>query len=78
MSRTDRHRPHRVQLADPLEQNWYFFDQGLNWGWAKIPVHRTCGDRWCGMHYQRIEENRHRRHEEQRRGRDVVKGDEWE
>lgn len=78
MSRTDRHRPHQVQLDDPLEQNWYWFDQGLNWGWRKIPIHRTCGDYWCGMHYHRIEENRKRRHDEQRRVRDAVKGGEWE
>lgn len=78
MSRTDRHRPHWVQQADPLERNWYWFHQGLNWGWSKTLLHRTCGDRWCGMHYYRIEENRQRRHGDTRRARDAVKGGDWD
>lgn len=75
MSRTDRHRPHQVQVDDPYEQRWYWFDQGLNWGWAKTPYYRTCNCRWCGMHFWRIQENRQRRHDERRRARLAVKGD---
>lgn len=78
MAHTDRHRPQRVQLADPLEQDWYWFDQGLAFGWVRMPWYRTCGCRWCGMHFWRIEENRRRRHTEQRMARDVIKGGDWE
>lgn len=78
MSRTDRHRPHWVQQADPLEQNWYWFHQGLTWGWHQVLLHRTCGDRWCGPYYYRKAENRQDRHEAQRQARDAVKGGEWD
>lgn len=74
MSRTDRHRPHRVQEADPFEQNYYWFERGQNWGWDKIFLHRTCNCRWHGMYYLRTQENRQRRHQDQRRARQALKG----
>lgn len=78
MARTDRHRPHWVQLADRLEQNWYWFDQGNRFGWRKILIHRACGDRLCGGYYWRKESNRRGRHQAQRQAREVVKGGDGE
>lgn len=77
MSRTDRHRPEGVQAADPLEQNFFWHDQGGHWGWVQVFYHRTCGCHLCGMRLWRTQENRRRRHEDQRRARDAVKGVEW-
>ncbi len=77
MSRTDRHRPHQVQVADQAEQNFYWFDSGGSWGWTKAFHHRTCGCRLCGGYYWRKESNRKRRHEDRRKARKVLKGAEW-
>jgi len=80
MSRTDRHRPERVQVDDPFEQRWYWFDQGGSWGWRKVPWYRVCNCRtWycCGSTWRRVE-NRQRRHQAQRLARNVVKGADWD
>lgn len=77
MSRTDRHRPHWVQQADPLEQNFYWHDQGQRWGWMQVMIHRTCGCNLCGMGMWRKQDIRKRRHEDQRKAREALKGAEW-
>lgn len=64
MSRTDRHRPYRVQAADPFEQRFYFFDQGVRWGWRKVFWFRDCNCRSYGCCKSwRLAENRKRRRE---------------
>lgn len=70
MSRTDRHRPYWVQVADPFEQGFYWFDQ------RKVFTFRDCN---CTMYgccgSWRKPENRKRRHVDQRLGRLALKGD---
>ncbi len=75
MSRTDRHRPYRVQVADPLERNWYWFYQGSRFGWQKLFFVRLCGCWLCNDREGRIAANRLRRHEDRRRAREARKGD---
>lgn len=75
MSRTDRHKPYRVKVADPYEQRFYWHDQGGKWGWRKVFTFRDCNCRWCGMHFVRKAENRKRRHVDQHLGRQALKGE---
>ena len=41
MSRTDRHRPYRVQLADPTERNRYGYSSGHQY--VEVLAHNSCG-----------------------------------
>lgn len=78
MSRTDRHRPYWVKEADPLDQRFYWWDQGTpNHGWRKVFWYRDCNCRaWycCGNHWRKAE-TRALRHNDQRRIREALKGD---
>jgi hypothetical protein len=73
VAHTDRHRPHRVQVEDRLENNKYRADDGTVW-----LLHKSCRCRWHGMYYWRHEQNRARRHGEQRSAREALKGADWE
>lgn len=77
MSRTDRHRPYRVQMDDPYEQRYYWFDQGMKWGWSKVFLFRDCNCRtwWCCMTQPNRQDRRRDRHVAQRRSRAALKGD---
>lgn len=78
MSRTDRHRPYRVQEADPQEKRFYWYDTGTpKHGWRKVFTFRACNCRTlhCSGTYWRKMENRRRRHDEKRRARAAVQGD---
>jgi hypothetical protein len=54
MSRTDRHRPYRVQLADPVERNRKRTSDG-----AEHLLHNTCACVTCS--WWRAPERRRRR-----------------
>lgn len=65
MSRTDTHRPHHVQQADPYERHrWYRF-QSVSTGRPElIPIYRTCNCRvpGCSGSLRRREQRRRDRH----------------
>jgi hypothetical protein len=81
MSRTDRHRPWRVQEADPYEQDFYWSAMGSRplFGWVKMPLYRfgcpssRCRCRFPGWRSTR-DDRRHRRHDDQRRALAALKG----
>lgn len=78
MSRTDRHRPWQVQVDDSFEKRFYWYDQGTpKHGWRKVFVFRDCNCRnfyCCGAAPRKLE-IRSRRHNDQRRAREALKGD---
>lgn len=66
MSRTDNHRPHRVQLADPTEKRWHRVSDAHEVSWS--PLYRFgCrpGGCACGK-WEWAQERRQRRHGERR------------
>lgn len=76
MSRTDRHRPWRVQKADPYERHrWY-----RSWSGELYPAYRCCTCKhwycWMGAVYQ--QERRRERHQARRLAREALKGGTWE
>jgi hypothetical protein len=77
MSRTDRHRPHRVQVADPYERHRWHRISDHHWT-TLWPLYRFgCRSNcYCSSYWTRIE-RRHVRHTGQRRLREAIKGN-WE
>lgn len=78
MSRTDRHRPWQVQVDDPYELRFVWWDQGTpKHGWRKVFLFRDCNCRtyWCCATKPNRHERRASRHDAQRRCRAAVKGD---
>lgn len=77
MSRTDRHRPRWVQVADPYERHrWHRIDDGHET--TLWPIYRfgcrsncICSGYWTAL------DRRHVRHDGQHRLREALKGD-WE
>jgi hypothetical protein len=65
-------------MADPLELNWRWFDQGGKWGWTKIPLHQCCNCRLCGRWRSWDTSRRRERHQEQRMAREALKGGDWD
>lgn len=62
MSRTDVHRPWRVQVTDPFERHRMY--KHYDWGWGteyeRLPLYHTCGCDMCtgrkGRHRERRKE----------------------
>lgn len=76
MSRTDRHRPGDVQLADPYEKRWHRVNDGHKVTWWSLyrfgcPRSSHCGGWWV------VAERRRIRHAGRRLMREALKGD-WE
>lgn len=76
MSRTDRHRPHRVQLADPYERRWHRISNGHHVTWWPLYRFGCPNSQHCGGWWVRLD-RRARRHDAQRRLREALKGN-WE
>lgn len=65
MSRTDVHRPHHVQQADPYERHrWYRFQSDSTAAPTLVPTYRTCNCTvpGCSGNVWRREERRRDRH----------------
>jgi hypothetical protein len=76
MSRTDNHRPHDVQLADPYEKRWHRICDHQKVAWWPLyrfgcPRSSHCGGWWIVL------DRRRRRHAAQRCLREALKGN-WE
>lgn len=76
MSRTDNHRPHAVQLADPYEKRWHRVEDGHTVTWWPLyrfgcRPHCVCSSVWSEM------ERRRQRRDGRRLTRRAMQGD-WE
>lgn len=74
MSRTDRHRPWRVQQNDPYERHrWYRYSGHHEVQWASVYRFGCHGRNCCGKGYLRADRVAER-HQARRVCRDAVKG----
>lgn len=63
MSRTDVHRPYRVQVADPYARKHFYLFQSWPHRHELWPLRNTCGCRLCTGHHGRRAERRRERHQ---------------
>lgn len=77
MSRTDNHRPFKVQRADPYEKRWHYIcdHQGITL-WPLYRFGCRAGGCSCGK-WEWAQERRRIRHFGQRLTREALKGN-WE
>ncbi|GAB3463896.1 hypothetical protein AB1207_11870 [Kineococcus endophyticus] len=69
MSRTDRHRPQRVQVADPAEPHRVQGSADHVW-----LLHRACGHPGCSLRPESRRANRRERRAARQAARAVVEG----
>lgn len=61
MSRTDVHRPYRVQLADPYARHLFYRYGSFRGETLRAPIRNLCGCRMCtGHHWRKAERRRER------------------
>lgn len=61
MSRTDVHRPWRVQVADPYSRHLFYRYAMWPWQMDLTPIVCLCGCRMCTGHYSRKQARRQER-----------------